>query len=256
MNRKYAFFTFFLVTVFMLTAFSSKALAGWVEVSGQDGATTYISDGMVKQVPNGEGKPWSIFDANKGTIMMFMPEEMSYVEIDPEEFCEEFSKMMAGIPPEQRAAMEQMMKGKSAAKKDPSVKVTRVGDGGKIAGYDTVKYSSTVDGKPYKEIWLASGGPNMHDVKELMQSVMKMHKKMEGCTQLGGAQFAPNPELSKEYIEMMEKGWTMKEVNLQGGSVVSEVESLTKKSIPASEFAIPTDYKKIDFMEMMSQTGR
>ncbi len=240
----------------IFTLFSSSAKAGWVEVSRQTGTITYISDGMVKQVPDNEGKPWSLFDANRGTITMLIPADMSYVEIDPEEFCEEFSKMMNAIPPEQRAAMEQMMSGKAADNKDPSVKVTRVGDGGKIAGYDTVRYSLTVDGRPYKEVWLASGGPTMRDVKELMQSVMKMHKKMEGCTQLGGVQLAANPELSKEYIELMEKGWTMKEVNLQGGSLVSEVESLEERDIPASEFTIPTDYKKIDIMEMMSRMGR
>jgi hypothetical protein len=257
MNRRYALFTLLCAIVFIFTLLSSEAQAGWVEVNKHSG-TSYISDNKVKQVPRGEGESWSIFDANSGTITVVEPDKKSYMVIDPEELCKELSSMMEAmmsqVPPDQRAAMEQMLQGQSKAKKTaPAVTVKRLGDGDSIAGFETVRYNLMVDSAPYKDIWLAKDGPSMEEVQELLKSVVKMFKKMEGCTKAGGGLVGANPELSKEYMGLMEKGWTMKEVNLQNGSVVSEVQSLKRKDIPASEFAIPAGYRLVDIMEMMGQ---
>ena len=260
MNRRHALFTLLVAIVFIFTLFSSAALAGWVEVNRYSG-TSYISDNKVKQVPIAAGEPWSIFDANSGTITVVEPEKKSYMVIDPEELCRELSSMMdammSQMPSEQRAAMEQMLQGQSKVEKTaPVVTVEKLGDGDTIAGFETVKYSLTVDSAPYKDIWLAKKGPSMEEVKELLKSVVKMFKKMEGCTKAGGGLVGANPELSKEYMGLMEKGWTMKEVNLQDGSVVSEVQSLKRKDIPSSEFAIPAGYTLVEIMEMMGQMQR
>lgn len=260
MNRKIVLFTL-LATAFIFTFLSSKALAGWVEVNRQAGTTTYISDGMVKQMVDVEGSPWTLFDADRGIITVVDPRGSNYMEIDPEKICDELSKMMnamtEAMPPEQRAAMEQMMSEKASTQKVPVVAVSRVGNGGEIAGQNTDKYSVTVDGKPYKEVWLAVDSPIMEDARVFTKSAMDLNKQVEGCKQIGAlsATLVAMPESSKEYMALMEKGWRLKEVDMRSGSVQYEVESLTKKDIPASDFKVPANYEKLDMMEMIGRMG-
>jgi hypothetical protein len=183
------------------------------------------------------------------------------MEIDPKKICDELSKMMdamtEAMPPEQRAAMEKMMSEKASTQKAPVVTVSRVGSGGKVAGQDTDKYSVTVDGKPYKEVWLAVDSPIMEEARVFTKSAMDLSKQVEGCKQIGplSATLVAMPESSKEYMTLMEKGWRLKEVDMRNGNVQYEVESLTKKSIPASDFQIPAGYEKLDMMEMFGQMG-
>jgi hypothetical protein len=259
MKRTGTLFTALPVAVFILTLFSSVAFAGWVEVNRFTG-TSYISDGMIKQVPKSEGEPWSIFDVNRRVITMVEPAQKSYMEIDTKEICREITKMMevmmAEVPQEQRAMMEQMMAAQNKKQKPPSVTVSKIGGGGKIAGYDTVKYSVKVDGQSYKDIWITSDVGIMEDVKKFMKYALEMNEEMTGCTQMAGTVVERAPETTGEYTSLMERGWTMKEVSLPGGAVESEVESLEKRDIPASEFTVPAGYKKLDMMEMMGQMGR
>ena len=63
-------------------------------------------------------------------------------------------------------------------------------------------------------------------------------------------------ESSDEYQKLMHQGYPLREQDMPGGpgrmvSRLREVTSLKRQSIPASEFAIPTGYKKMSFSEMM-----
>jgi len=55
---------------------------------------------------------------------------------------------------------------------------------------------------------------------------------------------------SDEYKKLMHKGYPLREKNILMGQV-REVTSMKRKSIPASEFALPKGYKKMSFSEMM-----
>ena len=93
MIRRYAIMTVLIITLLTLTIFTSESIAGWVEVNRLSG-TAYISKSMVKQVPQSEGEPWSLFDASRGTITLVQPRQKSYMEIDPEELCSLMASMM------------------------------------------------------------------------------------------------------------------------------------------------------------------
>lgn len=260
MKRLYNLSAVLLPAILIVLLFTSDSLAGWVEVN-KHSDTVYITDTRVKMMPQSEGGPWSVFDVREETITLVKPAQRSYMVLDPEELCAEMASMtemmMKEVAPQQRAMMEQMRGAQEKVKKVPVVVVTKVGSGGSIAGYATVKYTLTVDDKPYKEVWLAIGGPSLREVRELMKSVMNMHKKLEGCTKAGGGStVGTNPELSKEYLDLIEKGWMMKEVNLQDGKVVSEVESLERRDISASDLDVPPGYRKLDMKEMMRLPSR
>jgi len=243
-----------LTTALLLTALTLPSYAGWVEVDKTSG-TMYISGGMIKVVPEGKDNVWTVMDLNKGLVSIINPKARSYTVFAPDKFCSDVKSMMGnmmkGMTPEQRAMMEQMM-GRSAQKKaPPKVKVVKMGPGGKIKGYNTVKYGVTVNGTPYKNVWLATNAPIMKDVRKYVKKATEMSAKMESCSQVGPGS-GPAPEMSDEYTALAEKGWPMKELNLRTRKMEKEVISLNKKNIPASAFRVPTGYKKVEMREMMS----
>jgi hypothetical protein len=91
----------------------------------------------------------------------------------------------------------------------------------------------------------------MNDVRSFIEKAEDFSTKMESCTRMGSGPQGPDPEDAKEYKDLAEKGWTMKELNRESGEVETEVIRLEKKSIPASEFRVPSGYRKVEMKEMM-----
>ncbi|MFQ5442859.1 MAG: DUF4412 domain-containing protein [Thermodesulfobacteriota bacterium] len=242
-----------LVVAAVILALGGQAHGGWMEVDSHSG-TTYLSEGKVKNVPRDKSGVWSVFDVNKSTITLVNPAERSYTEFDVDKFCGEMKSMMgsmmSGMTPEQRAMMEQMMGG-GGHKKAPKVSVVRRGTGTRLAGYNTVMYSVAVNGRPYKDVWLATGAAIVKDVRKYIKKAMEMSTKMESCTRVGPGGGSPAPETTAEYMGLLEKGWPMKELNRESGEVEAEVTSLKKKNVPASEFRVPAGYRRVGMKDMM-----
>jgi len=243
-----------LTTIILLTAFALPARAGWLEVA-RDSGTMSISGALIKVVPADNSRMWTIMDMNKGIVTMVDERKRTYTLIDPEKFCATVTtmmgNMMAGMTPQQRAMMKQMMGG-SASKHSPVVKVMRMGSGGKVAGYDTTKYSVIVDGRPYKDVWLATNAPIMHEMKNFIKKSSEMSAKMESCSKMApGMNRGPAPEVSKEYEALSEKGWPMKELNRRTHKVTKEVRRLERKTFPASTFRVPAGYQKVEMRKLM-----
>lgn len=237
--------------------FVGPARAGWVEVDKYEGTSYYSDDGKIKIVPLEKGEGWTIVDAKKGTMTMVNPKGRSYAKHSTEEFCEFMSAITEGWSPETRAMVEQADK-ERAARKPPKVSVRKVGSGGVIAGYKTIKYSVTVEGKPHldEDVWIATEGSIIKDLMKRMKKFEKMGEKMEEEMESCGAGSGEfRPEDSPQYKKLILKGWLMKSVRKNVGwgdpEVVKEVVKLEKRKIPASEFQPPRGYKKISFSEMM-----
>ncbi len=248
-----------ILTLALLVVFTQPSRAGWVEVDKHAG-TMYISEnGLIKNIPPGKSGVWTIMDLNDGTVTMVNTRTRTYTIIYPEKFCTQvtsmMNNMMAGMPPEQRAMMAEMMNG-SGKRPSPKVTVVKKGFGGKMQGYNTVKYGVAVNGRPYKDIWLAPEAPIMKDVRRFISKSTEMSAQMESCSQMGPGAQGPAPETSKEYSALAQKGWLMKEVNLKSRKVEKEVESLKRKSIASSEFHVPAGYRKVSMREMMGGMRR
>jgi len=250
MNRK----TGLIITLVAvaLTCMALPAHAGWIEVDRHSG-TSYFSGAKLKHVPE-DGTSWTIIDAQKGTVTMVNHEEQSYTEVDLEEFCETMSslmtEMMAGMPPEQRAMMEQMM-GSQGEKRVPDVTVERKEGAELIAAHKTTLWSVAADGRPYRDIWIADDVAVTEEVRNFIKKTLDMGRKMKDCMASARGTTEADPEDSPRYAELMMKGWVMKEVNREDGEVEREVVKLEEKTIPASEFTVPAGYRKAEFLEMM-----
>jgi hypothetical protein len=220
--------------------------AGFVMVD-KNGETTLISKGTIKNVSEGIVL---ILNGPRDEMIFINDGQKTYSHGKADEYCNSISAMfeqiMKGVPEEQRKMMEQMMaKGKRSSRQD--VSIVESGDGGTIAGYKTVKYKVLVDGELFKEIWLSSDSSLM---KEYIP-IISVLKKFESCTH--SMEMEPSPENTPEYQKFLETGIQLRSVRYESGSPGSETDvvQLEKKTIPESEFKVPSGYKQVSFDELL-----
>jgi len=255
--------------------FTMTAYAGWV-MEDTDGATTHLGKGMIKAEYNDEGVNFAhIINANQGLITMVDKNRKIFGSGTPDEYCnatksfanEMQEQMMAGLPPEQRKMMQEQMKQfQQMPKSDPMenmpkpvVSIKKAGNSDVIAGHKTDKYTVNVNGDTYQDIWIASDISMDDEMKKLgIDKFNLITKRMEKCMESseGDMGMMADPLDSPEYKKLTEKGFVMREVYYMGGfsgpggDEKKEVVRLEKKSISASEFKIPTDYKKVPIKEL------
>ena len=287
MKRSSRYFTL-VVLVTVLTGTGIPAHAGWVAVD-KNGDRNLISKGIVKNTsPNRD--EWSLMDINRGTLTVVNDKNKTYTSGTTQEFCETMSgmqkqmmsrgrgrmkadmdKMMKGMDeamkdmsPEQRQMMEQMMgrarshnpdmqgMGQGRGKRpDSAVSVAKAGSGDIIAGFKTIHYRISVDGRVAKELWLTADSSLMKDIKPYMSKLLQMSQDMSRCTSMSRSMMGGfDLESSDAYQKLMEKGYPLREKDIRSGWV-REVVTLEKKSIPDAELALPKGYKKVSFMELM-----
>jgi hypothetical protein len=220
--------------------------AGFVMVD-KNGETTLISKGTIKNAS--EGIVW-ILNGPRDEMIFINDDQKTYSRGATDEYCNslsaKFAQMMKGVPEEQRKMMEQMMaKGKEPSRQD--VSIVKSGDGGTIAGYKTVKYKVLVGGELFKEIWLTLDSSLMKEYKRLIPVL----KKFSSCT--NSMEIESSPENTPEYQKLWEAGFELKSVRYERGNPEPETDvvQLEKKTIPESEFKVPSGYKQVSFAELL-----
>lgn len=237
----------------------STALAGWV-LTGKDAEdesgqpeTTFIQDGKIAVGPSAEAIQ-TVFDAKNGQMMIVNHERKTYWRGDPKEMKagmnsamdQAMAEELKDMPPEQAAQYKAMMQGMKdkmigQANKGPRPKVTikNAGSGGKIAGYDTVKYQIAENGQPAAEIWLATDLDLSDDFEP--SAMLNMVDAM-----------SPEPSYTADpaVIDLYKKGFPLKVVEFdQGVAHVAELkDKVEEKSLPAALFEPPAGFQKTDFM--------
>jgi hypothetical protein len=153
-------------------------------------------------------------------------------------------EQMASLPPEQRKMMEKMMgnqlgafEGKEAA---PAMAYVNMGDGGKVAGWSTVKYHGTLDGKKVSEVWAVPASAVKVGPAEMktMESMMGFFREIAG--KFGADSMTTiGPEGGLD-------GIPVKVVIHSNGAPASTymVTSIEQRELPASDFEVPAGYTK------------
>lgn len=252
-----------LFLVFAAVLLASNAFAGWVitqttqDITGkEEEQTVYLQQNKVKTVmPDGI----MMFDLDKELLYLINPDKKAYWSGKPQDMkksTEEAQKkmmeeQMKKVPPEQREAMkkymEQMMAQKASPKKEVKVAVKKTGEKATVAGYSSQKYQILVNGKLREEMWLAT---KLKDVGAEFDRA-KWEKFQKALTEMGGEEEPYSA--SREYLDLMEKGFSIKSVSYyeEGRKSENVTTKVEKKKIPASEFQIPKGYKKVGMAEVM-----
>lgn len=250
-----------LFLVFVAVLLASNAFAGWVITQAtqrgeaeKEEQTIYFQANKVKMAMS-EGIV--MFDLEKGLLYFINPDKKMYWSGKPEDIMkgveEVQSKMMEEqmkkLPPEQREAMkkamEQMQPKKTAPQKEVKVTVKKTSEKITIVGYSGQKYQVLVNGKLRTEEWIAAKVNVADEVDRV-----KWEKFQKALAGMGGEK--ESYSVSKEYLDLMEKGFPIKSISYRekGEESVDQVTRIEKKKIPATEFQVPKEYKKVSLTEV------
>lgn len=245
-----------LIIALALLMLPTSALAGWVftEQADDDGEQEkiFIQAGKLA-VGQSENAIQTVFDTKSGQLLLINHQSKTYWQGTPQEMKSGMSSAMDAaiaqqtkdMPPEQAAqykammqAMKEQMTNKPAGQAPrPKVGVAKEGDGGKVAGYDTVKYAISQDGQVVAWYWVA---PDLDLSDEF--DMANMLEMMDG--------FNPEPDYSTDpaLIAVFEKGYPLKVVELDQGqeNVIEQKAAVEEKNLPAALFQAPAGYKRGD----------
>lgn len=232
-------FTATAVLAATLFCFGLDARAGWV-MTDKDGSKTYLSDGKVKEASEEGGEASMVMDYKKKQLLVVNPETKVCAQASFDEYCGVMNQMFSAM----REAMKSMGGG-TAPEENPQVSVKKVGSGGKIAGFDTIKYQVFADGSLYEEVWLSANRALVAEMGDLSAL-----NKFASCLNGG---MTRDVEASPEYMKLLSIGLPVKTVSYEMGSpeVGAEIVRMEKKNIPASVFEAPSGYKKVPIGEAL-----
>jgi Domain of unknown function (DUF4412) len=159
--------------------------------------TIYIDKAGVRIETGRTPDQYFIYRSDKKVFVTVNLKEKSYMEITEKEFTEMFSKMdeakkrmqeqMANMPPAQKEMMEKMMaKMMPAGGNGTKTVFKKMGSGGTINGWTTVKYEGINEGIKQSEIWttdpksLDIGASDYQVLKDMAKFFEKFAKNMEG----------------------------------------------------------------------------
>ncbi|MFH1091174.1 MAG: DUF4412 domain-containing protein [Pseudomonadota bacterium] len=237
----------------------ASAQAGYVLTEVRQGVQqqTYVQDNTIKFVhPTGQEM---IFDLKDGQLCIVNHKLKGYWKGTAEDFktqlrqsvMAQMEKAAEKMPPEQREAFKQAMTkmfddSPQPGAPEPKFEVKATSEKADVAGYGTTKYEVWVDGQLREEMWMAEGCKVYQELD--MKKMAAFMKVFPG----GGKK--DNYEASPEVVALYKKGWPLKTAKaLPGGQrFVTETAKVEEKSIPASAFKAPDEYKAMD---LLSVTG-
>jgi len=225
-----------LLSMFLLLLASSGAVAGVVlEQQIKDTTTgeivrmtTYVEPGRLRIDMEGTaGATITIFRADRQVVWLIQPRERTYQEMtqrDIEQMANQLAalqqqreQMLKELPPEQRAAVEAMLKQQMGGGKQVEVSVRAVGRES-VGNYSTTKYEVLADGQRTAVLWAApltelNLGPEEHAT--FAQFARFFEKLSQSAAQAGGS------DLFTRYANVIE-GFPVKVLSYDEGELASE----------------------------------
>jgi len=159
----------------------------------------------------------------------------------------EMQKQLAGMPEEQRKMVEKMMGDKMGGRgsaQDAAIDVKKTGDKKSISGFSCTKVVITEDDKDVMTMWVTK---DVSGFDAMRKDWEEFSKRMMAMNPMGG----------KGLGEAFKKVDGFPIQTEMGHGITSTVTKVEKKTAPASEFEVPSGYKKVKpkMMEEMDKLG-
>ena len=276
-------FTTTAAAALMMVAASMPVEAGWVidqVVKGRDmdGSTQrlFLQANRLKVI-NNEGARTTqatVMDLDAQTITQIDYQQRTYTTATAKEYADlmrdgfkamgeqmgqmkELEEQLKTLPPEQRRAVEAMMKQaqQGAAPAGPTgkpekcvpdkVDVKGTGKRMTVAGYDASGYQVFSNGDLDSEVYIAPGITAVREIdpRKLERMVSEMMKAMPQCQTRGGM-FGADP-----MWKLMKDGYPVRSIGKDGAT--TEVVKAESRSLGANEFEPPTGFARKTLKEMM-----
>jgi hypothetical protein len=265
-------------------ALGGPATAGWVveqTVQGTPEASRQqilVQQNRIKTLsvgPDGRPSHAVILDLNADTITNVDYQRRQYVTATLQEYVQAMSgaaqaaagqmaearkqmeEALKNVPPEQRKAMEQMLRGQMAQGPpgaadcaEPRREVRKTGQQATVAGFPAVRYEILANGQMESEVWMA---PSLQvarelDAKKLEQFTTALAKATPMCPgQAAGPSGDPTWKLISEGFPVR----TRVGGSGPGGGVAVEVVKAETRSLGAGEFQPPGGFARKTLRDMM-----
>ena len=251
------------ILILMVFIISPSSYAGWVFTEDSESAnqTTYVQDNKLKLFNPDQVV---IFNVAQNQVCLANPKQKTFWKGTPAELAAQgnnivnnMEKMMndqlSGLPAEARKAIADTIKEQVAgttANTKSNAEVRDSGQSDKIAGYNARKYEIRINGRLAEHHWISNEIQMGKDF-----DVRKFGEMLKSFTSGFGMAGERAALASPQVIALLAKGWPLRIIDYQGGGdyLVSDVVKVEKKSLPASTFDIPKEYRKVSVMEFFAQ---
>ncbi len=227
-------------------------------VDGKNLKMTITSNGdqeSSEMIYRGERREMVIVDHDDKSYMVIDEAMMKSIGEQLSGYEAQMREALKDVPPEQRAMVEQMMKGrmpapaKAAAR--PRITFRNTGERETKNGYPSVKYEATIDGRKTQEFWVTDwdnveGGD---DAVEAFQAMAGFFKQMRDSM----PRFGVDEDADDNPFEHMQEldGFPVLTYDYASdGSIAGEssLRSSTQRAVDSAEFEPPTAYKRREMM--------
>lgn len=193
-------------------------------------------------------KLW-IIDELKKTYTEITAEDIKKLGEKIDNAMAQMHEQMKNLPPAQKKMMEQMMKGQMGGMQKPEPPVYKsISDSEKVKDWTCRHYEVLAGGQKQSEVWLTDW--NALGLKAEDFSVYTEMAKLMGKL---GSRFGSlgTPGAQTDEKSVLSSGYPVKQVWFAEGKSSQEfaLETVTRKSIPDSDFELPPGFKKIDFQK-------
>ncbi len=224
-----------------------------IMVEGRNLKMGFSEDGRPSNdsmVFRGDRREMLVFDADSNEYHVIDKQAIQQIGAQMDQAKAQMAEALKDVPPEQRAAVEQMMRQSmpsASAPKPPETTVTKTGAKATLSGYPCVKYEVRRGGRLIREVWATNwdnieGGPQVVKAFEEMSDFLRDMMKALGT---GGGDEAMDDNPFAELRQY--KGFPVVAKEFSGnGSLVSESTMLSakQKTIDPAAFEPPAGYKR------------
>ncbi|RMI00311.1 MAG: DUF4412 domain-containing protein [Calditrichaeota bacterium] len=223
-----------------------------------------------------------IFRGDRQVMWLLQPQSKTYVELDQEamrKMTEHMSQMrdqmmqqmtpqqrammqrmmeqMKDLPPEQRKAMEERMRGMTGMGMGPTSPPVykQVASGEKVKQWTCRRYEVYRDDQKVEDIWVAD-----FETVGLSSADLQVFEQFQEFLQALSRQIGESMQFlvtipKEESSQPPYRGFPVKSVVYEGAQVESRAElvSVEHPAVPAASFEIPADYTRREFMRMMME---
>ncbi len=222
------------LTIFMTTLLISSFTQADIQLTSVDQGgdiSTITSNGHLIRMDNKNDSQFVLIDTRQQQLKMVDPQRRQVMLVD-------------------------LKKSKQAVNQSSRVKVNyrKLGQGPKIAGYDTTQYSVTANGKPCNTVFISQQVMNKAGISELFDAMQTMQQQTENMM---GGMSSMLDECTQADLQSYEffksRGAPLKTLD-SNGQIESEITSINNNAkINSAYYQVPAGYQQVSMQQQMEQ---
>jgi len=222
-----------------------------LEMQFDDGSVGLVRDNMVLF---GDDQSAVLYNSHNDELIIISREDRSWMRVEADfvkslaaQMKKELEQILASVPPEQRAMVEEQLQGMIPQAPDttPSIDVRRTGKTDRVAGYDCHEAEVTIDGSNNPELMCIATadelGINQADYATL-------NSAMRGIAEITAMN--PNAGASADFSRM--GGIPIRTHNL-AQDYRTALTAILHEPLDSSRLAVPADFTETTLEEMLAQ---